>query len=270
MTDFGIIGTGHLGSMLAEAFVCRGAIENEKLWVSNRSQKKALRLAEELGVRAANNQEVAKRSDIIFLCMRPMDLEEAISEIHEHLTPHKLVVSMAMDFSLSRIQGLCQARTARAIPSIASGKGLGVTLLVLSDDASEDDRSQLFRLFRAIGWPVEVTEEQLDVLSDLTSCGPAYICALLREFALEASRRDGKIDRGQAEQLIRKTLIGTAALLEDMSFDELIFMVATGGGITEEGVRVIKARSPELFCSLFLATSARHRQVKDKIGDPKG
>ena len=45
MTDFGIIGTGHLGSMLAEAFVCRGAIENEKLWVSNRSQKKALRLA---------------------------------------------------------------------------------------------------------------------------------------------------------------------------------------------------------------------------------
>ncbi len=267
MTAYGFIGTGHLGSMLAEEFVRRGAIKREELWVSNRSQEKVQKLAEELGVRAADNLEVAKRSDVLFLCVRPVDLKGVIAETSELLTPDKLIVSVALDFSIRQLQNLCRSRAARAIPSIASSKGLGVTLLVLGSDASEDDRSLLFRLFGSIGWPVEVAEEQLEVLSDLTSSGPAYISAILREFALEASMRGAKVNRDLAEQLIKKTLIGTAALLEDKSFDDLIAMVATRGGITEEGAKVIGALSPEMFRQLFSATSAKHRLVKDRIDD---
>ena len=267
MTTFGFIGIGHLGSMLVDSFVRRGAIRSEEIWVSNRSQEKVQKLAEELGVRAADNLEVAKRSDVIYLCVRPVDLEGVIAEIGELLTPDKLIVSVAVDFSLRRMQELCSARTARAVPSVASDKGLGVTLLVLGNDASEDDRSLLFNLFRAIGWPVQVAEEQLEVLSDLTSSGPAYIAAILGEFALEATRRGSMVQHDLAEELIKKTLIGTAALLEDMSLDDLIAMVATSGGITEEGVRVIKSCSPEMFRQLSSATSARHRLVRERIGD---
>ncbi|MEI2762404.1 pyrroline-5-carboxylate reductase family protein [Methanothrix soehngenii] len=141
MTSYGIIGTGHLGSMLAEEFVRRGAISREELWVSNRSQEKAQRLARKLGVRAADNLKVAERSDVLFLCVRPVDLKGVIAETSELLTPEKLIVSVAVDFSLRQLENLCRARAARAIPSVASGKGLGVTLLVLGSDASEDDRS---------------------------------------------------------------------------------------------------------------------------------
>ncbi len=267
MTTFGFIGTGHLGSMLVDSFVRGGAIKGGEIWVSNRSQDKAQKLADELGVRAADNLEIAERSDVIFLCVRPMDLEGVISEIHELLTPDKLIVSVAVDFTLSRMQKLCSARTARAIPSVTSIKGLGVTLLVLGDAASEDDRSLLLDLFRSIGWPVEVAEEQLEVISDLTSCAPAYIAAILSEFALEASRRGAGVERDLAEDLIKKTLIGTAALLEDMSLDDLISIVATPGGITEEGVRAIRACSPEMFRQLFLATSSRHRLVRERTDD---
>jgi pyrroline-5-carboxylate reductase len=55
--------------------------------------------------------------------------------------------------------------------------------------------------------------------------------------------------------------------LEDKSFDDLIAMVATRGGITEEGAKMIEALSPEMFRQLFSATSAKHRLVKDRIGD---
>lgn len=270
MTVFGFIGTGHMGSMLVDSFIRRGAIKNEEIWVSNRRQEKAQKLVEALGVQAADNQEVAKRSDVIFLCVRPVDLEEVIAGVAEIINPDKLIVSVAVDFSLRRMQKLCSARTVRAVPSVASGRGLGVTLLVLGNNASMEDRSLLLRLFRSIGWPVEVAEEHLEVLSDLTSSGPAYIAAILREFALEASRRSAEVDSDLAEELIKKTIIGTAALLEDMSLDDLIAMVATRGGITEEGVRVIQAQSPEMFRQLFLATSIRHRLVKERIGDWQG
>lgn len=267
MTTYGIIGTGHLGSMLAEEFIRTDAIKRDELWVSNRSPRKAQELAEELGVRAADNLEVAEKADVLFVCVRPIDLKGVIAELYDLLTPDKLIVSVAVDFSLQQLQNLCHARAARAIPSVASGKGLGVTLLVLGSGASEDDRSLVFRLFGSIGWPVEVAEEQLEVLSDLTSSGPAYISAILREFALEASMRGAGVDKDLAEQLIKKTLIGTAALLEDESFDDLIAMVATRGGITEEGAKVIEALSPEMFRQLFSATSAKHRLVKDRIGN---
>jgi len=125
MTSYGIIGTGHLGSMLAEEFVRRGAISREELWVSNRSQEKAQRLARKLGVRAADNLKVAERSDVLFLCVRPVDLKGVIAETSELLTPDKLIVSVAVDFSLRQLESLCRARAARAIPSVASGKGLG-------------------------------------------------------------------------------------------------------------------------------------------------
>ena len=267
MTTYGLIGTGHLGSMLAEEFVRMDAIKRDELWVSNRRPRKAQELAEELGVRAADNLEVAEKADVLFLCVRPIDLNGVIAKLYDLLTPDKLIVSVAVDFSLQQLQNLCHARAARAVPSIASGKGMGVTLLVLGNNASEDDRSLLLRLFESIGWPVEVEEEQLEVLADLTSSGPAYISAIFRAFALEASMRGVKVDRDLAEQLIKKSLIGTASLLEDMSFEDLIAMVATKGGITEEGVKVIKAGSPEMFRQLFSATSARHRLVKERIKD---
>ena len=265
MTTVGFIGTGHLGSMLVRKFVGTGAIKAEDICVSNRNPKKAEQLAKETGVRVGDNREVAQRSDVVFICVRPLDIKSLLNELQELLTPEKLIVSVAVDFSLKQLQDLCRARVARAVPSIACEKQSGVTLLALGDSATPLDRSLLFSIFGAIGKPVVVTEDHFEVLGDLTSCGPGYIAALLREFALAASWKG--IPRELAEELVKKTMIGTARLLEDEGFEELISCVATKGGITEEGVRVIHAEAPNMFCQLFSATRAKHDLVKGLIKD---
>lgn len=265
MTTAGFIGTGHLGSMLVRKFVETGAIKAEDICVSNRNPEKAEQLAMETGVRVGDNREVAQRSDVVFICVRPLDIKSLLNELQELLTPEKLIVSVAVDFSLKQLQDLCRARVARAVPSIACEKQSGVTLLALGDNATPLDRSLLFSMFGAIGKPVVVDEDHFEVLTDLTSCGPAYIAALLREFALAASWKG--IPRDLAEELIKKTLLGTARLLEDEGFEELISCVATKGGITEEGVRVIHAGAPNMFCQLFGATRAKHDLVKGLIED---
>ena len=265
MTTIGFIGTGHLGSMLVRKFVETGAIKAEDIWVSNRNAKKAGQLAIETGVRVGDNREVAQRSDVVFICVRPLDIKGLLNELQELLTTEKLIVSVAVDFSLEQLQDLCRARIARAVPSIACEKQSGVTLLALGDSATPLDRSLLFSIFGAIGDPIVVAEDHFEVLADLTSCGPGYIAALLREFALAASWKG--IPRDLAEELIKKTLLGTAHLLEDEGFEELISCVATIGGITEEGVRVIHAEAPNIFCQLFQATRAKHDLVKGLIKD---
>ncbi len=268
MTKVGFIGTGHLGSMLVHKFVETGAIKAEDIRVSNRSPEKAEQLAKQTGVLTGDNREVAQNSNVIFLCVRPLDIKGLLNEIRELLTPEKLIVSVAVDFSLRQLQDLCRARAARAIPSIACENRNGVTLIALGDSATPLDRSLLFSMFGAIGDPVAVEEDHFEVLTDITSCGPGYIAALMREFALAASWRG--ISRDLTEELIKKTMLGTASLLEEMSFEDLISCVATKGGITEEGVRVIDAEAPDMFCQLFQATRAKHELVKRLVEDQEG
>ena len=263
MTTFGFIGTGHMGSMLVKKFVETGAIEAEDILASNRTAEKVVQLAEAAGIRQASNRVVAELSDVVFICVRPLEVRDVLRELAYLLNSGKLVVSVAGDVSLEKLQALCPARLARAFPSMASEKLQGVTLLVFGDNTTEEDRRLITGLFHAIGQAAEVEEKDFAVLADLTSCAPGYFAALMREFVLAAERRD--ISQELAERLVKQTLLGTALLLGEESFAGLITSVATIGGITEAGVKVIQREAPDMFDQLFQATEDRHEQVRGKI-----
>lgn len=261
----GFIGTGHMGSMLVRKFVETGAVDAEDILASNRTPEKADRLAEATGIRAVTNRIVAELSDVIFICVRPLEVRDTLQDIEHLLTPEKLLVSVAGDVSLETLRMLCNARVARAFPSMASERLQGVTLLAFGDNATKTDKHLTRNLFKALGDAIEVPEDNFEVLADLTSCAPGYFAAIMQEFVQAAVRKD--IPTELAERLVRQTLLGTALLLENDSFQGLITNVATMGGITEAGVKVIQAEAPKMFDQLFLATQARHEQVKKRVNN---
>jgi len=263
MTAFGFIGTGHLGRMLVQKFIETRAMTPENIIASNRTREEAEHLAKELGIHVGNNREVAEQSNVTFLCVRPLDIKAVLKEISEQLTAEKLLVSTAADFSLRDLEALCQARVARVVPSLACETLLGVSLMAMGDNAAQEDEALLASLFGAIGEPIRVEEAHFEVMADLTSCGPGYISALMREFALAASWKG--VPKDLAEELVKKTLIGTTSLLREESFEGLISRVATRGGITEEGIKVIREKSPEMFSELFQASRDKHEAVKRLI-----
>ena len=249
--------------MLVKKFVETGSIEAEEILASNRTPEKAERLAEATGIRPTNSRAVAELSDVIFICVRPLEVRDVLSELADQLDRQKLVISVAADVSLENIRALCSARLARAFPSMASEKLQGATLLAFGENATKEDQRLITGLFHAIGKAVEAEEKDFGILADLTSCAPGYFAALLREFVLAAERRE--IPPELAERLVKQTLLGTALLLEEESFAGLIKSVATKGGITEAGVKVILREAPGMFDQLFQATENRHAQVKKKI-----
>jgi pyrroline-5-carboxylate reductase len=263
MTTFGFIGTGHMGEMLVRKFVETGAIEAKDILASNRTPEKTERLAKATGIRPESNRLVAELCDLIFLCVRPLQVRDVLLELGNLLTPEKLLVSVAGDVSLSALQSLCQSRVARALPSMASERLQGMTLLAFGDNTTIADRRLVNGLFDAIGDVVEVNETDFGILADLTSSGPGYLAALLSEFVLAAERK--AIPAELAERLVKQTLIGTALLLKETSFQDLIASIATKGGITEAGVSVIQRDAPEMFDQLFMATEAKHELVKSRL-----
>jgi pyrroline-5-carboxylate reductase len=67
--------------------------------------------------------------------------------------------------------------------------------------------------------------------------------------------------------LVIKTLYGTAKLLVDknLKFEEVIARVATKGGITEEGVKVLKSGLPEVFAEMFNQTMDKRKRVNEMV-----
>jgi pyrroline-5-carboxylate reductase len=263
MVHLGFIGTGHMGSMLIRKFIETGAAAPADIIASNRTREKAELLAGDCGIRLGSNRDVAAQSDVVFLCVKPLDVSGVLTELRDELKPDKLLISVAVDLNLDEIASISRARATRAIPSICSESLKGVTLVSFGGNTTDSDRALIHRLFRAIGDPIEVEETDLEILADLTSSAPAYISAIMRELVLAATRKG--VDAYLAERLSKETLEGTSELLAKESFDDLITRVATKGGITEEGLKAIRKHAPAMFDELLASTEAKHELIRKKL-----
>jgi pyrroline-5-carboxylate reductase len=85
----------------------------------------------------------------------------------------------------------------------------------------------------------------------------------------EAGSKHGNFTIEETEEMIVKTLYGTAKLLyeENMSFSEIISRVATKRGITEEGVKILKKEMPQTYNRIFKATLSKQRQLKAELNE---
>jgi pyrroline-5-carboxylate reductase len=74
------------------------------------------------------------------------------------------------------------------------------------------------------------------------SCGPAFVALVIDAMATAGARHG--IESLQAVRLVTETMAGTAAYLDANGLDpqELMGRVATPGGVTEKGLRVLEDR----------------------------
>jgi pyrroline-5-carboxylate reductase len=75
MVLLGFIGTGHMGGMLIHKFIETEVASSRDIIASNRTREEAELLARDLSIMVGDNREVAKRSDVIFLCVKPLDIK---------------------------------------------------------------------------------------------------------------------------------------------------------------------------------------------------
>jgi pyrroline-5-carboxylate reductase len=88
---------------------------------------------------------------------------------------------------------------------------------------------------------------------------PGFIGALFKTIVDEAEKRAKNLSRPVITKMVTETLAGTGKLVTQngMDFDALVRRVATRGGITEEGVRVIQARFPQVMQEVFERTAGK-------------
>ncbi|MFS0822629.1 late competence protein ComER [Bacillus sp. 1P02SD] len=265
--NIGFIGTGNMGKILIESFVESLAVPPSKLTITNRTIEKAKAIKNSLPdiTVAATNEEVVKGSDIIFICVKPLEIHPLLHQLSSSLTSNKCIVSITSPISVEQLESLVNCQVARIIPSITNRALTGVSLFTFGRSISNRFKEYLEFLFKQISTPVHINHEITRVASDIVSCGPAFFTYLLRRF-VDAAVRETKISEEQATNLASEMIIGMGKLLEKEMYTlpTLQSKVCVKGGVTGEGINAMEEHIGELFEELFRST---HRKYDEDISE---
>lgn len=266
----GIIGLGSMGGMIARKLLESGIVDSG-LMVSNRSREKAESLAagDSRVTACEDNRAVASLSSVLFLCVKPAEMKGVLDEIRGSFSPDSHLISINASVMFRELESACpDLMITKCVPSVTAEVGESVTLFCHNRLVGEHGRTDALRLLSALGTTEEIREDELGIVSEITSCMPGFVSALFRVIAREAASHMS-VESAAIERMLMRTVHGSAAffLAESTGFDRVIERVATKGGITEEGVKVIDAAFPPVVREIFAKTIEKRALVtKRAIG----
>lgn len=254
--NIGIIGYGSMGKMLLDRFIDS---VSDNLYVANRTQEKLTDINNSVNV-CHSNAELASCADIIFLCVRPADLKAVLDEICPTLKENSLIVSLNGSVTFDQLGRIVRHKMAKAIPSVTAEIGKSQTLVCFNDLVQTDDQETLKQLLACIGEVIELPEKEMGMGSELVSCMPGFIASVFDVICQEAEKHTAIPER-QIIRMVLNTICASGELMVEkkLSFGDVVSRVATKGGITEEGTRVIYDRFPEIANQLFEKTLEKRR-----------
>ena len=259
----GVIGYGSMGKMLLWKFSEAGNIGKEDLFAANRTPEKLEEAKTIAGI--ADNAGVASVSDILFLCVRPADLKNVIGEIKDSIKPDALVVSLNGSVTFESLHKVISAQLAKVIPSLTAEIGRSQTLVCYDAGVPDEDKQALEALLKCIGDVIELPENEMGMGSELVSCMPGFIASIF-DVICSSAQGHTSLSKEQIVKMVLSTMSATGdlMLLKDMTFEDVVTRVATKGGITEEGTKVVYEGFPETADLLFEKTLEKRKLTSEK------
>lgn len=252
MTAVGFIGTGHLTSFLVEGLKRAGA--DHTITVSPRNRKRAAALKQRFSVAvAADNQAVVNAADVVLVCVRPGEGEAVLAPLR--FRPDHLVISAMAAVPRATVARL--ARPAHVVvammPGHANALGQGPVAIHPADEAA---RSFFSPLGPVHAYDDEATFRAASAFGGFSGMSFSWMKQLVDWFIAHGLEVD------DARRLVAETLKGNAeVLLADAApLDDLIAGIATPGGLTELGNRILEEGG----------ATAAWQAALDAVGDRAG
>lgn len=230
----GFIGVGHLASFLIEGL--RRSGEGVGIVLSPRNAARSARLARRFAATvAADNQGVADAADLVVLATRPADALDAVGPIA--FRSSQTVVSVVSSLRCADLEpAVAPARLVRAMPTSCASIGASPTVIYPDEPAAR-------WLFGRVGG-VHLLEDESQFAA-ATSIAAFYGWLLGLADRAAAWGRDRGLPAATARSLVLGHVRGAADLGLSRPQQELAPMLerlATPGGLTEHGLRVIAER----------------------------
>ena len=261
--DFGLIGTGRMGSALLRSLL--KVVPGGRVVLSNRTRGKAEALAGEYGCAVGGNDEAAA-ARYILLGVKPQMMPGVLEGVSPVLRARKdrfVLISMAAGLSMARIAEMAgvDCPVIRIMPNTPVEVGQGVVMMTRNAQVTDEERDEVARALAGCGLVDAVDEGLIDAGSAISGCGPAFVSMFIEALA------DGAVacgfPRAKAMAYAAMTLKGTAELMMKNGDHPgaMKDAVCSPGGSTIRGVQALENAAFRGAC--MNAVIAAYDKTKD-------
>lgn len=213
----------------------------------------------------ADNQEVARRADVLVLAVKPQVMADTARQIAA--APRRagqLILSVAAGITLDSLRSWFGPGTplVRVMPNQPATIGAGISGLAASANVSEAERHIAQYIASATGHAVWLRDESLmDAVTAVSGSGPAYFYLLMEH--MERAAIELGLPADLAATLTRETALGAARLVIETKAEpgRLRAAVTSPGGTTAAALRVFEAANLDAIVKQALA-AARDRSTE--------
>ena len=264
--NIGFIGSGKMAGAIIKGLIKTGFSKAENLAATQAEPTGLEEKSKNLGIKIIlDNKELVKKSDVIFIAVKPNQVLGVLEEIKPFVTPEKLIVSIAAGVTIKKLESNLPSgiRVIRVMPNTPALVGEGMSGMVKGTNAGVNDIDFVKNLLSTIGKCIVVdNESQIDIVTAISGSGPAFFYKVINEIA-RAGEKLG-MDYDKALLLSIQTAIGSAkmALNRNISMEQLISNVATKGGCTAVGVDCMNENNTEkLFYDVISSTTKKANEL---------
>ncbi len=214
MTKLGILGVGTMGEALIKGIQASAFAKQYEIVGSTRTAESAALIAKDYGIAClTDNIQVAKRSDILVLAVKPHQAERVLAEIAPHLRKDQLVISICASLRLAKLREWAGKKCSllRSMPNTPAIVGEGITVLCPEAGLAEAELKKAEMIFSTVGKVARLEESLMDAATGLSGCGPAYVFLMIEALS-EAGVKLG-IARQTSTLLAAQTLLGAAKMV---------------------------------------------------------
>ncbi|MFH1540852.1 MAG: pyrroline-5-carboxylate reductase [Elusimicrobiota bacterium] len=261
----GFIGTGNMAKALISGIIKSGFV-SKNIFVSDINKKLLNCICKDYKLKKFySNSDVVKYSDIIFLAVKPYQIEEVLKEIACVCSGNKLVISVAAGIKTSRIEKyLKKVSVVRIMPNTPALFGEGAIAIAAGKYASKTDVQFVEKLLSSCGIVVIVAEKDMDIVTAVSGSGPAYIFYIAEIMRCIAEKLGLKKD--VSKKLVNQTLFGASKMLtlSDVEPEILRQKVTSKGGTTEAAFKVLlKSNFGKIFEKAICVAVKRSKEISN-------
>ena len=273
MKNILLFGYGKMGSSIARGWMIKKL--NFNVFIIEK-QPTLRKIASNDGFKVYENIERLKETqkskvfEIIFLAVKPQQMEETVKSFSKFNLIKTVFVSIAAGLSFSWFRNKLnkEVKIVRAMPNLPASIGFGVTGYCKSKNLSEEENKDVYALLSAFSKVIYLRNESLiDNVTAISGSGPGYIFYLVE--ALSQIGVDHGLSMKDAKILARETLIGSARLVEVSNIDPKILKknVTSPGGTTEAGLLVLESEKNGLYPLLKSTINNAIKRAKELNSD---
>ena len=255
MKKIGFFGAGKM----AEGILCAIA-DKKSVVMAEKSPERSQYLENKYGVKVVTDvKEVAQSCDLIFLAVRPQDVESVAVEVKKILGATQTLVSIVAGRRLSYLRRKFgpSVRLVRVMPNLALRSAAGMCAICGAAKTPASEIGKVEKILGGAGETVILKERDFDAVTALAGSGPAYF-AYMEAAMAEAGVKLG-LKPAVARLLAEQTMFGTAKFLRESGMDlgQFISGVCTKGGTTAAGMEKMDVPAFKRIVAETLAAAAK-------------